>query len=184
MLFRSRKNVGMLIKAFFEVFKGKKNRPALVLKTSIIGPSYMDRDEILKRIKQIRETVNSKDLPNIYLLHGELEDEQMNYLYNHPKVKAMISFTKGEGFGRPLLEFTLTQKPLLASGWSGHLDFLDQEFANLLPGEVKQVDRSAVNDFILEQSGWFNIDQGYASKSMEDMFKNYKNYIGKAKQLA
>ena len=118
------------------------------------------------------------------MLHGELEDEQMNYLYNHPKVKAMISFTKGEGFGRPLLEFTLTQKPLLASGWSGHLDFLDQEFANLLPGEVKQVDRSAVNDFILEQSGWFNIDQGYASKSMEDMFKNYKNYIGKAKQLA
>jgi glycosyltransferase involved in cell wall biosynthesis len=144
----------------------------------------MDREECLKKIDAIRNEVKSTTLPNIYLLHGELEDEQMNYLYNHPKVKAMISFTKGEGFGRPLLEFTLVQKPLLTSGWSGHLDFLDLEFANLLPGEVKQVDKSAVNEFILEQGGWFNIDSGMASKALEDMFKNYKNYIPKAKQLA
>ena len=68
---QDRKNTGLLIKAFFELFKNKKNRPALILKTSIIGPSYMDRDEILKRIQLIRETVNSTDLPNIYLLHGE-----------------------------------------------------------------------------------------------------------------
>jgi len=138
----------------------------------------------LKKIDAIREQVKSTTLPNIYLLHGELEDEQMNYLYNHPKVKAMISFTKGEGFGRPLLEFTLAKKPLLASGWSGHIDFLDIEFANLIPGEVKQVEKSATSDFILEQSGWFNIDQGHASKMLEDMFKNHKNYLDKAKQLA
>jgi hypothetical protein len=62
-----RKNVGLLIKAFFETFKNKKNAPALILKTSIVGPSYMDRDEILKRIKMIRSTVNSTELPNVYL---------------------------------------------------------------------------------------------------------------------
>jgi len=64
-----RKNVGLLIKAFYEVFKNKKTKPALILKTSMVGSSYMDREEILKRIKMIRKTVNSKDLPNIYLLH-------------------------------------------------------------------------------------------------------------------
>ena len=49
---------------------------------------------------------------------------EMNSIYNHSKVKAMVSLTKGEGFGRPLLEFSLSQKPLIVSGWSGHMDFL------------------------------------------------------------
>lgn len=179
-----RKNVALMIRMFLEAFKNKKNAPGLILKVSHGPASIMDRDEVLKKIDAIKNDVKATTLPNIYLLHGELEDEQMNYLYNHPKVKAMISFTKGEGFGRPLLEFTLTQKPLLASGWSGHLDFLDPEFANLVPGEVKQVEKGATNDFILEQSGWFNVDQGYAVNSMKDIFDNYKKYIPKAKQLA
>jgi len=76
-----RKNVGLLIKAFLETFKGKKKKPALVLKVSVVSPSYMDRDEILKRINMIRSTVNSTDLPNIYLLHGEFTNEEMNEVY-------------------------------------------------------------------------------------------------------
>ena len=179
-----RKNVGLMIRMFLEAFKNKKNAPGLILKVSHGPASIMDREEVLKKIDAIKNEVKTATLPNIYLLHGELEDSQMNFLYNHPKVKAMLSFTKGEGFGRPLLEFTLSQKPLLASGWSGHLDFLDPEFANLIPGEVKAVDKSAVNDFILEQGGWFNIDQGYAIGLMKDVFENYKKYLPKAKQLA
>ena len=179
-----RKNVGLMIRMFLEAFKNKKNATGLILKVSHGPASIMDREEVLKKIDAIKNEVKTATLPNIYLLHGELEDSQMNFLYNHPKVKAMLSFTKGEGFGRPLLEFTLSQKPLLASGWSGHLDFLDPEFANLIPGEVKAVDKSAVNDFILEQGGWFNIDQGYAIGLMKDIFENYKKYLPKAKQLA
>lgn len=178
-----RKNVGLMIRLFLETFKNKKDAPALILKVSHGACSIMDREEVLKKIDIIRNEVKGT-LPNLYLLHGELEDTQMNYLYNHEKVKAMLSFTKGEGFGRPLLEFTLTAKPLLASGWSGHLDFLDPEFANLLPGEVKAVDKSAVNEFLLEQSGWFNIDQGHTIGMMKDVFENYKKFIPKAKQLA
>ena len=179
-----RKNVGLMIRMFLEAFKNKKNAPGLILKVSHGPASIMDRDEVLKKIDAIRNEVKTTTLPNIYLLHGELEDSQMNFLYNHPKVKAMLSFTKGEGFGRPLLEFTLSQKPLLASGWSGHIDFLDPEFANLIPGEIKAVDKSAVNDFILEQGGWFNVDQGHTMGLMKDVFENYKKYLPKAKQLA
>jgi len=99
-----RKNVSLLIKSFYEVFKDKPQKPALILKASIGIASYISRDEILDRIKIIRESVNSTNLPNIYVLNGEFSDSEMNELYNHPKVKAMVSFTKGEGFGRPLLE--------------------------------------------------------------------------------
>ena len=121
-----RKNVSLLIKSFYEVFKDKPQKPALILKASIGIASYISRDEILDRIKIIRESVNSTNLPNIYVLNGEFSDGEMNELYNHPKVKAMLSFTKGEGYGRPLLEFSLTGKPIIASGWSGHTDFLKQ----------------------------------------------------------
>ena len=58
-------------------------------------------------------------------------------LYNHPKVKAMVSLTKGEGFGRPLLEFSLTNKPVIASNWSGQTDFLNPEFTALVNGNIK-----------------------------------------------
>ena len=92
---QDRKDVGMMIKTFLETFKGKKNKPGLILKTSTVTACIMDRDEILKRIDAIKRLVGGNDLPNIYLLHGDLEDSDMNDLYNHAKVKAMISFTKG-----------------------------------------------------------------------------------------
>jgi hypothetical protein len=177
-----RKNVGLLIKAFFELFKNKKNKPALVLKTSIVGPSYMDRDEILKRVQMIRGTCNTTDLPNVYLLHGEFTDEEMNEIYNHPKIKAMVSLTRGEGFGRPLLEFTQSKKPIVCSNWSGPVDFLNPEFVNLVNGTLENVHPSAANQWLLKEFKWFKPDTGQVGHYLKDIFENYKNYIDGGKR--
>jgi len=178
-----RKNTGLVVKLFLETFKGKKNPPALVLKTMSGPASIMDREEILKRISAIRKGISGK-LPNIYLLHGEIEDEDINHLYNHPKIKALINLTKGEGFGRPLLEFTQSKKPIIASNWSGHLDFLNPEFADLVPGEVKPVHESVVQDrLILKESKWFSPDVSFASLLMKDYVNSYKGYQVKGKRL-
>lgn len=179
-----RKNVSLLVKAFYEVFKNKKNKPALILKTSGAGSSYMDRDTILNKINQIKKSVNSKDLPNIYLLHGDFSDSDVNELYNHSKVKAMVSLTKGEGFGRPLLEFSLVKKPIIASGWSAHTEFLDPNFTVALKGELKPVGPSAVNDWIIKESQWFNVDYAQVGYYLKDMFENYKKYTDGAKRQA
>ena len=179
-----RKNVSLLIKAFCEVFKNKQNKPALILKTSQVGASYMDREEILKKIKQILKTVNSKNIPNIYLLHGEFTDEEMNELYNYSKVKAMVSLTKGEGFGRPLLEFSLVKKPIITTGWSGHTDFLNPEFTSLVAGQLTNVHESAANQFLLKESQWFSPDHGQVGHFLKDVFENYKSYAEKAKRQA
>jgi glycosyltransferase involved in cell wall biosynthesis len=179
-----RKNVGLLIKAFYETFKNKTNKPALILKTSQAGSSYVDREEILKKIRQIRKTVNSKNLPNVYLLHGEFTDEEMNSLYNHSKVKAMVSLTKGEGFGRPLLEFTLNKKPLITTGWSGQMDFLNPEFTTLIGGQLTNVHPSSVNQWLLAESQWLSPDHGQIGHFLKDVFENYKNYTDGAKRQA
>jgi glycosyltransferase involved in cell wall biosynthesis len=177
-----RKNVGLLVKAFFETFKNKANKPALILKTAQVGSSYYDREELLKKIKKIRKSVGSDNVPNVYLLCGDFSDSEMNELYNHPKVKAMISLTKGEGYGRPLLEFTLTKKPLITTGWSGHMDFLNPEFTNLLGGTLTPVHPSTKNQFLLPDSRWFSPDHGQVGFYLKDVFENYKKYTDKAKR--
>jgi glycosyltransferase involved in cell wall biosynthesis len=179
-----RKNVGLLVKAFYETFKNKTKKPALILKTSQVGSSYIDREEILKKIKQIRKTVNSTNLPKIYLLHGEFTDTEMNEIYNHSKVKAMVNLTKGEGFGRPLLEFSLTKKPIITTGWSGHTDFLNPEFTCLIGGQLTNVHPSTANQFLLSDSQWFSPDHGQIGHFLKDVFENYKNYTEKAKRQA
>jgi len=179
-----RKNVGYMIKAFLEVFKNKINAPALVMKTNSATTSIMDRNQILEKIEAIRKSVKGR-IPNIYLLHGDLEDEDINDLYNHSKIKAMISFTKGEGFGRPLLEFTLSEKPLVASGWSGHIDFLDKEASVLIGGELKPIHSSAVvPNMLIADSQWFAPDDAQVGHALKEIYENYKTFIPRAKKQA
>ena len=178
-----RKDLGMLIKTFLETFKNQKKQPALILKTSGATPCILDREDIFKKINEIRNTTNGK-LPNIYMLHGDLRDEEMNGLYNHPKVKAHVSFTHGEGFGRPLLEATLSEKPVIASNWSGHVDFLNKD-AVLLPGSLNDVkEESLMKGMHIKGTQWYTVNYNYASKMLKDVFNNYSKYIVKAKKLA
>ena len=176
-----RKNVGLLVKSFLETFKNKTKQPALILKTSGGVISYMDRDAILKKINNIKKTVRGK-LPKIYVIHGDLLNEEINELYNHPKVKCMVNITKGEGFGRPLLEFTQTKKPIIATGWSGHIDFLKPDMSVLLPGTLGDIHPSVKNDWFVDGAKWFDVDTMALGQALKDMYKNYKNWTHKAKQ--
>tara|TARA_R110002167_G_scaffold54669_1_gene155718 strand:- start:888 stop:2180 length:1293 start_codon:yes stop_codon:yes gene_type:complete len=176
-----RKNVGVLVKSFYDTFKtGMGKKPALILKSSLGVASYISRDGILDKIKQIKDTYGDVKLPNIYLLSGEFNDSEMNELYNHPKVKAMVSFTKGEGFGRPLLEFATTGKPIIASGWSGHTDFLKTDYSVLLPGRLENVHASAVNNWLVKEAKWFQVDEKTAKSSLKQVYKHYKDYLNRS----
>jgi glycosyltransferase involved in cell wall biosynthesis len=116
------------------------------------------------------------------LIHGDLTNEEMNQLYNHPKVKCMVNTTKGEGFGRPLLEFTQDKKPIITTGWSGHIDFLKPDMSVLLPGVLNNVHPSAQNKWLIQGSKWFDVDIIALNKALKDMYKNYKQWVIKAKQ--
>ena len=178
-----RKNTGLLIKTFLETFKGSGNKkPALILKTNVVNYSNLDRDEILKKIAHIRKDFKGMNIPNIYLLHGELTDTEMNQLNNDNKVKAFISFTKGEGYGRPLLEEAITGKPVIVSNWSGHTDFIRPEYNVLIGGELGNIKGGAENDFLLKDAQWFNINTEIASRAMKDVFKHYKKYFEKSRK--
>ena len=180
---KDRKDTGMLVKVFLETFKNMKKKPGLIMKTSGATFSILDREELLKKINILKQQVDG-DLPNIYLLHGDFTDEEMNELYNHPKVKAHVNLRHGEGFGRPLLEASISQKPIITSNWSGHLDFLPKNLAILLDGQLTRVEGGSVpDDMLVEGSQWFTVNYQQASAVIKDVYKNYRKYTLNAKKL-
>ena len=183
---QDRKDVGMMVKVFLETFKNTRNQPALLLKTSGADFSILDREDILKKIKYIKKDVVGRKLPNIYLIHGDFTDSEMNELYNHPKVKAHITFTHGEGFGRPLLEAAQSGKPVVAPGWSGHVDFLHKNYAQLLPGSLTKVPMEAFPKdmaFNSPENKWITVNYNVASSVLSEIHNNYSKYQVKGKQL-
>jgi glycosyltransferase involved in cell wall biosynthesis len=169
-----RKDIAKLIKLFYETFANQKKQPALILKTHGATFSILDKEETLQKINSVKQMF-PKDvkLPNVYLLHGDFTDEEMNSLYNHPKIKSMVSFTHGEGFGRPLLEATMTGLPVIASAWSGQLDFLSQDKSIFIGGEMQQIPKSVVwKDIIIPESKWFVIDENSARGVLRYGFDN------------
>lgn len=178
-----RKNIGYTIKSFLETFKNKPTPPALILKTSHVTTSLTDKQMLLSKIETIKNTVKGK-IPNIYIVHGDLTDQEMNELYNHSKVKAMVTHTRGEGFGRPLLEFSMTGKPIIATAWSGHLDFLNPQYCSLINGTIEQLDKSSVQkNVLLKESSWFKPDDGLVGKAYKNLFKKYKQFFTSCKKI-
>ena len=151
----------------------------MILKTTGATPSVLDRYEILGKIEQIKKQFPGQKLPPVYLLHGDLTDDQMNALYNHPKVKAMTMFTHGEGFGRPILEFSTTGKPMLVSNWSGHIDFLKKDAVTLMKGRLTEVPKDAKSkkDFTEEKWNGNNIllfgSEGYGLNKHTEKYTDF-----------
>jgi len=180
-----RKDIAKMIKIFYESFANKKLQPALILKSNGATFSILDREECLRKINEIKSKF-PKDwtLPNVYLLHGSFSSEEMNKLYNHPKVKTFVSLTHGEGFGRPMLEASMVGLPVICSGWSGQMDFLSQTDSMLLGGEIVNVPKSQHwKDIIVPESQWFSVNETQAYKAMNHSFNNYDEVKNKALNL-
>jgi glycosyltransferase involved in cell wall biosynthesis len=180
---QDRKDIGMMIRCFVEAFKDEEVKPALILKTSSASFSVKQREEFRKKIESVVKMSGTDTPPSVYLLFGELSNQEMNELYNHPKVKAMVSITKGEGFGRPLLEFTMTGKPVIASNWSGHKDFLPMDKAIMVGGSLTEVHESSIDDFIIKGSKWFTANYNEFAEVLKLVQKDYDKFLEKSEEL-
>ena len=181
---QDRKDMGMVVKTFCTVFKGlpKGKQPGLILKTSGAGFSVGERETMAQKIKDLTSEFGDS-CPPIHLVWGDLSELELNSLYNDSKVKAMVMFTKGEGYGRPLAEFATTGKPIIVSEWSGFKDFLPKENTVYLEGELTPIHQSAQNNFLLKEAKWFSVDYSKAANKLFDVYKNYKKYSKESEGL-
>ena len=88
-----------------------------------------------------------------------MTDEEIGSLYVHPKVKAFLALPHGEGFGLPIFEAAYSGLPVVATGWSGQLDFLVDEnrkerFYNVAY-DLQPVQEQVVwKDVLIKESMW------------------------------
>lgn len=182
-----RKAIGHLIETFLLTFKNMENPPFLMLKVNGAQISAVDRNECITKLNDISNMVKHSGqnikLPPVYIMYGELSDIEMNALFNHEKIKVNVSFTHGESWGMSGLTGTVVGKPTILSKWSGHLDYLNPEFADFFEGSLGDVPNEALNDWFVKESKWFNVDKQKAGEKMKWYFENYDSTLEKAEKL-
>lgn len=183
-----RKNTGRLIETFLKTFAGVENPPCLILKTN--GPliGIPDRADCINKLNEITNMVKNQmpnvNLPNVYLLYGQLSEKEMVYIHSHEKVKVFISLSFGESWAGSTLASTFALKPTLVPNWSGPLDYMNPEYADFFEGKLVEVHPEATNDWVLKGSHWFEVDYAAASEKMKNYFFNYsQERIDKAIKL-
>ena len=196
-----RKNLENTVRWFVEEFIDKP--VGLVVKGFIKNNSTADRFYANLRIKEMLEEYKDRKC-KVYLLHGDMTDEEMTGLYQHPKIKAMVSLTHGEGYGLPLFEAAYNNLPIIAPDWSGHLDFLyapstvkDKNskkkskarkkmtplFAKVAY-DLHHVQSEAVWEGVLQaESMWCFPRQGSYKMVLRDVYNNHKSYKAMARKL-
>ena len=164
-----RKNISNTVLWFLREFKDRED-VGLVLKVQIVNGSLMDFETVRRRVGELRALAGVGEFPRVTLLHGRLPDEQMARLYNDPRVSALVSLTHGEGFGLPLLEAAACGLPVVATSWSGHLDFLrqgDHDMYIPVRHVLAEIPDSAVWEGVMDRgSRWANVSEDDASGAM------------------
>jgi|10_taG_2_1085330.scaffolds.fasta_scaffold00761_7 hypothetical protein len=192
--FGPRKNIENTLKWFVEEFHDEE--VGLVLKINLANCSTGDNTMCVSLLQNALAPFPDRKC-KIYLLHGDLSVEQMNYLYAHPKIKSYLTLTHGEGFGIPIFEAAYHGVPVIAPPWSGQCDFL---YAPVISGKRKkpknrplfskveytlgEIPQEVVWDGVLEAGTlWCNPTEKSSKQCMRDMYSNYTQYVGMAKKL-
>lgn len=183
-----RKNISGLVKDFCEAFKDDE-RVGLVLKVSLVNNSLLDFETVKNRISQVKQAAGCKEFPRIHLLHGRMTRKELSELYKNPKIKAFVTTTHGEGFGLPILEAAACGLPVLATNWSGHMDFLHNAEGKkrFIPFDydLKEVPQSAVWDGVIEKgTRWAYVKSDDVKTKLKKFFLSPDKPTEWARELA
>jgi len=158
-----RKNIFYTLKWLCESFKDDES-VGVVIKTNTGRNTFIDKKRTHDLIQTVVKECRKGPFPKIHVLHGDMNDKSVASLYKHPQIKALITLTRGEGFGLPILEAAASDLPIIATGWSGHIDFLNHGKYINVSYALKDIHKSRVdNRIFMPQSQW--------AEANEDDFK-------------
>jgi hypothetical protein len=190
----SRKNLENCVRWFIEEFYDKE--VGLVLKTNTANNCLFDLDVTKERIDNLLKDFSGDRKCKIHLLHGDMSEQEMSALYTHPKIKACISTTHGEGFGLPLFEAAYNALPVIAPAWSGQCDFLyiperkkngkvkNKPMFSRVEFTMGPVQKDVVWDGVLiEDSMWCYPKENSFKAQMREMWKDWGRFKKRAEKL-
>lgn len=166
-----RKNIFHTVKWFCENFQGNEE-VGLVIKTNSGKATKIDRMVTLNLMKELTATVRKGPFPRVHFLHGNLSDNDVAGLYRHPKIKCLLTLTRGEGFGLPILEAAASGLPVIATNWSGHLDFMNLGKFIKIEHTLVDIHESRCDDNIfMRGSKWAEPVESDVKRKMEKFYK-------------
>lgn len=183
-VFSDRKNLFNTIKAFVEAYKDDKE-VGLVFKTNVGRNTKIDRKKTISIVKSLLKEINKDSFPKIHVLHGSLTENQLRTLYTHDKISYLLTATRGEGFGLPILESAALGLPVVATNWSGHLDFMKLGNFTRLPYKLEEIHESRVdNKIFMKGTKWAEVSYGQLRLALKKLFNNYGKDKKDAKELS
>jgi len=179
-----RKNIFYMVKWFYEAFKNDSS-VGLIIKTTQGRETALDKKRTRTLFNNLLKEIGYNGKPKFYLLHGIMSRKDMTGLYTHPKVKAFISTTRGEGFGLPILESAVAGLPVIATNWSAHTEFLNNGKWIGLDYELSEIDPSRVdNKIFIKGSKWANVSEHDFKAKIQKVKKSYQVPKRQAKKLS
>lgn len=166
-----RKNTYFTIKWFCETFKGDPN-VGLVIKASSGRSTTLDRLITKRALKQVLDEVREGEFPRVNLLHGLMNGDEMSALYREPSIKGFIGLTRGEGFGLPILEAAVAGIPVIATNWSGHLDFMNKGKFISVDYKLEEIHESRIdNQIFVKGSRWAEPSEEHFKRRLKKFYE-------------
>jgi len=156
----------------------------IVLKTSLGKSSVSDKIACMRLCKQIVENNRHGSFPKIHLMHGNMSPQEIAGLYNSRNIKMYVTATRGEGYGLPIIDAAAAGVPIVATAWSGHLEFLKKSLFHPIKYQLTNIDQSKIdNNIFVNGARWAEPDKEDFCNSVRSVYENYDDSLDKSKIL-
>jgi glycosyltransferase involved in cell wall biosynthesis len=179
---QERKNLGGVIEAFLRAFPDEPN-VLLVLKT---GFGFVDERQacaqISEAIRRASAGHRSEVETRIRVCQGFWPEEHMTALLQ--RADCYVSLHRGEGWCYPLFDAACNGIPVVATAYSGPVDYLDPRYHNLVryeltPARIGSQEKAASVPFSQEMS-WAEPDALHAASLMREVYERKRESLERA----
>ena len=118
-------------------------------------------------VKQYRASMDFSSIPGVHSVEGELSPEVLRGL--HIMSHAYVSAHHAEGWGLGLSEAMSYGKPVIATGYSGNMEFMTEENSFPVPYTL-----APVSDEMCQRLPWFTPDMVWANVDKEALIRTMK----------
>jgi len=162
-----RKNAHGLLRTYLSEFR-KTDNVCLVLKTYRRNTTAAEQARVAEEVVAVRDSMQLPDHAPVLLISGLLSQSQIRWL--HQACDCFVLPHRAEGFGMPHLEAMSHGNPVIATGFSGNLEFMDAGNSILLPYQLRPVAGMGWSDVYDGDMMWADPDLGALRKAMRKMY--------------